>query len=333
MLFMYRLTLAAMFCILSCMSAFAQSWLTNGLVSYYPFSGNANDARGTNHGTVQGATLTTDRFGDSGAAYSFNGVAWIETPQYRMLDDETNATITAWILMDAGLDPIYGGQIVSAADYRSVLDPVSMRFRLKSAAAVVFQNCTLGNVPQATIGLLGGGIHPLPALTSNTWHHVAVTLDRATNSKGQLTIYIDGIAGYTQIGADDGSSAFSRISYDTSMRLIIGGIEGRTNLPVQQLWMGKIDDLRIYRRGLSAIEVASLYLYESRKQVQLIKAYTLDFDGLQLGVAYQLQASGNLLSWTNWGPAFTATSDRYTNVISFQRVDEWPKVYSRLQAQ
>ena len=48
---------------------------TNGLVAYYPFNGNANDATGNgNNGTVNGATLTSDRFGNSNSAYDFNGV-------------------------------------------------------------------------------------------------------------------------------------------------------------------------------------------------------------------------------------------------------------------
>jgi len=35
--------------------------LTTGLVAYYPFNGNANDASGNgNNGTVNGATLTAD---------------------------------------------------------------------------------------------------------------------------------------------------------------------------------------------------------------------------------------------------------------------------------
>ena len=35
---------------------------SNGLVAWWPFSGNANDASGNgNNGTVNGATLTTDR--------------------------------------------------------------------------------------------------------------------------------------------------------------------------------------------------------------------------------------------------------------------------------
>ena len=56
-------------------NAHAQS-LTDGLVAYYPFNGNANDATGNGHdGTVTGATLTTDRFGQPNAAYLFGGPA------------------------------------------------------------------------------------------------------------------------------------------------------------------------------------------------------------------------------------------------------------------
>ena len=48
---------------------------TNGLMGFWPFSGNANDVSGNgNHGTVNGASLTTDRFNSTSAAYSFNGI-------------------------------------------------------------------------------------------------------------------------------------------------------------------------------------------------------------------------------------------------------------------
>ena len=47
---------------------------TSGLVGYWPFNGNANDASGNNlNGIVYGATLTADRFGNPNSAYSFNG--------------------------------------------------------------------------------------------------------------------------------------------------------------------------------------------------------------------------------------------------------------------
>ena len=39
---------------------------TDGLVAYYPFNGNANDESGNGYdGAVNGATVSTDRFGKS----------------------------------------------------------------------------------------------------------------------------------------------------------------------------------------------------------------------------------------------------------------------------
>jgi hypothetical protein len=49
--------------------------LKHGLVAHYKMRGNANDSsRFLNHGTVNGATLTTDRFGRANSAYAFDGV-------------------------------------------------------------------------------------------------------------------------------------------------------------------------------------------------------------------------------------------------------------------
>ena len=49
---------------------------SDGLVGWWPVSGNANDQSGNaNNGTVNGATLTTDRFGVSDKAYNFNGTS------------------------------------------------------------------------------------------------------------------------------------------------------------------------------------------------------------------------------------------------------------------
>jgi Concanavalin A-like lectin/glucanases superfamily/Secretion system C-terminal sorting domain len=45
---------------------------SNGLVGYWPFNGNAADMSGNgNNGTVNGATLSTDRFGSLNNSYSF----------------------------------------------------------------------------------------------------------------------------------------------------------------------------------------------------------------------------------------------------------------------
>jgi len=49
-----------------CFAVSAYAGINDGLVAYYPFNGNANDESGNgNNGTVNGATLTTDRFGNA----------------------------------------------------------------------------------------------------------------------------------------------------------------------------------------------------------------------------------------------------------------------------
>ena len=64
----------------------------NGLVAWYPFDGNASDMSGNgNHGTVNGAVPSTDRFWDAGKAYEFDGVDdYILLPDNDLL--ELNAT-------------------------------------------------------------------------------------------------------------------------------------------------------------------------------------------------------------------------------------------------
>src|SRR5712672_950833 len=87
---------------LTCMiavSGHSQSFLTNGLVAYYPFDGNTIDASG--HGrslTNRGAVLATDRLNKPNAAFSFNGTSsiMIETNIADSLFLHDALTISCW---------------------------------------------------------------------------------------------------------------------------------------------------------------------------------------------------------------------------------------------
>ena len=70
--------------------------LTNGLIAYYPFNGNANDESGNElNGLVNGATLTTDRFGKSNSAYLFSNNQEITIPNTSNLNTYP-LTISLW---------------------------------------------------------------------------------------------------------------------------------------------------------------------------------------------------------------------------------------------
>ena len=72
----------------------AQDFLTNGLVAYYPFSGNANDASGNGHGGFTENTYsTTNQFGETNSALGFVGNSWVFVP-YSAALNTTNFTVS-----------------------------------------------------------------------------------------------------------------------------------------------------------------------------------------------------------------------------------------------
>ena len=93
------LTVAATFGLIAALMAQVPNYVpTNGLVGWWPFNGNAQDGSGNgNHGTVNGATLTSDRFGYSNNAYNFNGTtSYIKVNNSSSLES-ANISISFWI--------------------------------------------------------------------------------------------------------------------------------------------------------------------------------------------------------------------------------------------
>ena len=71
---------------------------TNGLLGWWPFSGNASDQSGNgNNGTANGATLTTDRDGTANSAFNFNGLNQNIDGNLAGLSSLTSSTLTAWV--------------------------------------------------------------------------------------------------------------------------------------------------------------------------------------------------------------------------------------------
>ena len=204
----------------------------NGLVAYYPFSGDADDASGNgNNGVVCGATLTSDRHGNPDSAYYFSGYdlnsetgAYIEVPNSGSLYNiTTSVTVSAWIRIDNG---DWASIVCKGYETRQY----SIQFKCDSETR--WNTTTLQNNIKATSAT------PTPS----EWHHVAMTYDGA-----KQTAYLDGRI----IGFGMASDAISKVAEPLYI-----GIDPPGGL---NCFAGAIDEVYIYNRALSLDEIQELY--------------------------------------------------------------------------
>jgi hypothetical protein len=207
--------------------------LPEGLVAYYPFNGNAHDVSGNgNHGIVDGATLTIDRFDSLNSAYNFDGVDdGIIIPNSTTLsvdNFQAGYTITAWVRLTT-----------LPSSYEVIVEKGNFAFCLRTGGHHQYEACHNSN---GVSGCLTTGFNVSPGV----WSSIAVTWNAAT---GDWKMYLNGSPGsYTgkmySLGAtpEDGMIAIGRDS--SQNRWYFNGI---------------IDDVRIFNRALSASEIAALY--------------------------------------------------------------------------
>ena len=225
--------------------------LQNGLVGYYPMSGNANDWSGQgNDGTVIGATLVSNRYGNPNSCFTFDGMNdQIEIQNYTNMSPTDAFTIAAWI------------RTSSASTIPYIYDRVDQNdgFGLRLTSN--------GNL-RVTVN--GGNAEQISArvVTDGLWHYVATTYNRLNN---KLALFIDG-----QELETVGCNAIS-ISYLPEPRNGIGG-PGKVN----NFFSGEIDDLRVYTRDLSNCEIS--YLYDNDQLLTSIADITDDVGSNDLSV-------------------------------------------------
>jgi hypothetical protein len=148
---------------------------------------------------------------------------------------------------------------------------------------------------------------PTPQIVADgQWHHVVATL-----SPLGMKLYLDGnlVASNSNTTASEGMAGYWRI------------------LPGQ----GFVDDIRIYDRALSSNEAAQLYAIESAPIVNIQKAVYLTASNLLTGTNYQVQASSDLINWTNQGSVFTATTNSWRST-NYWDVADWSRLFFRVQS-
>lgn len=280
-----------------------QDPFSNGLVAYYPFDGNANDASGNgNNGVAYGTTLVADRFGIPNKAMDFGVGNYIEVASTAQLKFSTQFTVTAWIRPNS-----------FAAAHAIITKNPSDGW----GGWEFMQNNSYGVTVEGKFGGQNTAGGCLNVLATNRWQHVAAIYDG-----NSMKMEVNGVL--VPLSISVGQYSGPVLVNDVPLRL------GRRASPNDLWFLGQMDDIRIYNRAMSTNEVQQLYVYESGPRVNLMKAVKPLFSNLTLTTNYQLQVSGDLSNWTNQGSSFTATD---TSMIypQYWDVDNWGKLYFRLQ--
>lgn len=215
----------------------------------YLFSGNANDVSSNgNNGTVNGATLTTDRFGYSNSAYSFDGV----NDEIELGTNISNAmfnkdfTVTSWVYLTS-YSTSFGSDIFSNRGYvNSVTDPEGITLTITGSEA----KQGAGHVQFGSSGIPGMFLVTPATISTYQWHNVAVSYKYTGTGVDQATVYIDGLPAV--------SGPIKSIIPSTS-KTYIGFEHPSIASPNAYHFAGKIDDIFVINCALSQEDIHGFY--------------------------------------------------------------------------
>ncbi len=215
---------------------------TNGLVGWWPFNGNANDESGNgNNGTVNGATLTTDRFGMLNKAYDFDGISSdIECGNLpnASFNSNSNFCFNFWY-NPSGL---HDGRVFTFWPNSGDLSfAIQCTYESNKLAFNCSQFTGGPNAPYAQL-------YPNSTFNSNIWYNITLMY-----SNNILMMYRNGII----IDSINYSGPFAAHGNNSVLRL---GLH-----PLEQLerFAGKIDDIGIWNRALTQQEISDLFVLQN----------------------------------------------------------------------
>ncbi|MDN5200374.1 LamG domain-containing protein [Fulvivirgaceae bacterium BMA10] len=204
-----------------------------GQVMCFSFNGNADDAVGNNKGTVEGATLTSDRKLNPNAAYQFNGTSdyiRVADPSH---DFEGSISIVMWMFMD---DQARETGAMRLFDTRN--DTFTPNISLNAYFDLTNEQLEIGGLGLAEFHV---------DIDKGTWFQVAIVYDAETED---LEAYINAI----ELEAE--SNTFTGFTYDNE-DFVIGA---RADLRPGEMFHGKIDDVLVFNRALEETEITSLLI-------------------------------------------------------------------------
>ena len=205
------------------------------LIAYYPFNGNANDESGNGHdGTVDGATLATDRNDNPDSAYDFDGNDDIEIAYVQDLAPTDTISFAAWAYRDDWSTYTIGKVLSSTHEGGYSIGAENIWIPSGNMGAHLFVNDMYLTSYVSTAAFTPG------------WHYFA-----ATYNGRYFKFYVDG-----ELKSTDDADGNYPIQYDYTAPLIIGGEAGANSAESFWHFDGKVDEVKIWHCALSAEKIA-----------------------------------------------------------------------------
>ncbi len=197
-----------------------------GLVSWWPANGSADDVIDENHGALDNVTYGPGMVGD---AFLFDaGTGRVEIASSpSLMPGEGDFSVEAWVRTDTA----NVGVISSTRD-----------------------TSTNGHIFYSRYGYLYAWVgssrveSSAPNIADDAWHHVALTVDR----DDVMTLYVDGAA----VGTADLSMANLQVDVDGPFVI---GQDSLSGYESSQYWAGSIDELAWYDAALPPPDIEAIF--------------------------------------------------------------------------
>jgi hypothetical protein len=261
-----------------CKKAYSQLYPTNGLVLHYSLNNTSNDDSGNDKhlNEVSGITYQSSQF------QGINALNFATSNSYarRVITNEqsvyqnTNFSISMWVNPNTTSNTYRNFFELGTNVYLRAISNGNIQFGYMYGTNT-WRELLVNNV-----------------LTNNSWNHLTATVEYS-GSNYTLRLYVNG----TQAGSVNYTDA---PTYAAMNSLQIGHRQGVTNMTT----IGSFQDVFYYNRGLSASEVAQLYLY----QPSIINVAQYNFNNTMADI------NGINTFATNSGTSFV--TDRFGNANS-----------------
>jgi hypothetical protein len=209
-----------------------------GLVAFYPFdecSGTtAVDASGNGHTALMVGAVFAPGIRGNAATMHGSGGEYVDLPA-GIVSGLDAFSIATWVYLNTSPNWNFVFHFGSGTTTYMFLSP-------NSSSGTLRYGITTGGSGQEQLV-------DAPALTTGSWHQVAVT-QAVTGKNATVTLYVDGALVVNTQGITLTPSALGTTSQDWI---------GRSEFPNDPYMNGQVDNFRIYSRALSASEVQLLF--------------------------------------------------------------------------